>query len=361
MNEEITKILVHCEESVPHKYIIRAETYQTEKSGFLESSPKSVEPVEYTSGGEEIFVVSDLHICSGRNEAGVYKGTENFFADDSFKRFLEYANREKKTEKAILIINGDVFDFLRVVEYPGKVRKIRLVKRFKQWLKGKPIKPAEQPSEESVIAVYREWSDKLSYLGIDKSSEELKSSISSKEKKYGLRTDNYKSVWKLDLIKKGHLQFFESLSSWMEQGNKLIIVKGNHDAEWYWPEVRNYFRLLLAEGIVAINKSDLKAVLTEKVLPNVSFFDDALVIDQEFYAEHGHRYDKFTVILGKPVLKKNKYELNLPFGSFFNRYLINRVELYYPYLDNVRPTANVLPMLLRNNFPLGLKVLFHHI
>jgi len=64
-------------------------------------------PVKYNSNGEDIFVVSDLHIASGRNNVGVYKGTENFFSDDSFYRFLEYAT--KKSDKAILIINGDIY------------------------------------------------------------------------------------------------------------------------------------------------------------------------------------------------------------------------------------------------------------
>lgn len=359
--DEIAQILNHCEENLSPKYIVQDETYLTEKTGFLKSSPLATTPISYFSKGEEIFVVSDLHIASGMNEAGVYKGTENFFADDSFSRFLDYANREKKTGKAILIINGDVFDFLRVVEYPGRVRKIRRVKRLKQWLKRNPIKTAEKPTEDSVMLVYQEWSNILASLGIKKTPDELKTSITSKEKTFGLKTNDYKSVWKLNLIKKGHPKLFESLALWLEHGNKLMIIKGNHDTEWYWAAVRNYFRLLLAEGIASISKRDLKQVLTEKVLPDITFIDDSVVIDNDLYVEHGHRYDKFTVILGKPLLDKNAEELNVPFGSFFNRYLINRAELYYPFLDNVRPTANVLPMLMRQNFPLALKVLFYHI
>lgn len=359
--DEIAEILSHCEENSSSKYFVHEETYLTEKTGFLKSSPKPTTPVEFSSKDEEIFVVSDLHICSGRNEAGVYKGTENFFADDSFNRFLDYANNSKKTKNAVLIINGDVFDFLRVVEYPGRIRKIRFTKRLKLWLKGKPIKPAEKPSEETVMPVYIQWSTKLNSIGINKGPEELRKCITAKERKYGLKTDDFKSVWKLDLIRKGHPQFFESLGLWLEKGNRLIIVKGNHDVDWYWPGVRNYFRLLLAENICSIKQGDLKSVLKEIVLPNITFIDDSVVIDKDFYVEHGHRYDKFTNVLGKPVLNKNPDELNVPFGSFFNRYLINRAELFYPFLDNVRPTGNVLPMLLRENFPLGLKVLFHHI
>src|SRR2546427_1927017 len=50
-----------------------------------------------------------------------------------------------------------------------------------------------------------------------------------------------------------------------------------------------------------------------------------------------------------PVLKGG-LELNLPFGSFFNRYLLNRIELVFPYLDNVRPRQNLLPMLFEKDF-----------
>lgn len=61
-----------------------------------------------------------------------------------------------------------------------------------------------------------------------------------------------------------------------------------------------------------------------------------------------------------PVLD-NVTELNIPFGSFFNRYLINRVELAYPFIDNVRPSGNILPILMKQRFFLGLKLLFLHI
>jgi hypothetical protein len=54
-------------------------------------------------------------------------------------------------------------------------------------------------------------------------------------------------------------------------------------------------------------------------------------------------------------------QLNIPFGSFFNRYLLNRLEGVYPYLDNVRPRDNVLPLLFRERFFLGVRVLFEHV
>lgn len=141
-----------------------------------------------------------------------------------------------------------------------------------------------------------------------------------------------------------------------------MILKGNHDLELYWLAVRNYLRLILAEEIVGMKEgSNIEDILTKTILPNLTFIDDSMEIENIFYIEHGHRYDKFCMVLGNPVLPKYPSQINIPFGSFFNRYLLNHVELFFPFLDNVRPSGNVLPMLMQENFPLGIKVLFQHI
>jgi UDP-2,3-diacylglucosamine pyrophosphatase LpxH len=359
----IVEILKHCEENGPApKYVVQDETYQEEKSGwFKKYSPKRTKPVKFNSENEEIFVVSDLHIGSGRDDAGVYPGTENFFADDSFKKFLNYLNKSKSTDKALLIINGDIFDFLRITEFPGKIRKVRLSKRLKHYLKFNPLPKPKSLAVKIIRDQFEDWSNELKKIGIDKSADELGNCISDKEKKYGLRTDHYKTIFKLMLIRNGHPVFFRALAEWLKEKNKIIIVKGNHDLELFWFEVRNYLRLILAEEIKNDSQNDLGKILVDDVLPNITFIDDSVEIDEDFYVEHGHRYDKFCAVLDDPVLDKDKSQINIPFGSFFNRYLINRVELFYPFLDNVRPSDNILPILMKENFALGLKILFQHI
>jgi hypothetical protein len=96
------------------------------------------------------------------------------------------------------------------------------------------------------------------------------------------------------------------------------------------------------------------------IASSLTYIDDSFVIDKKIYIEHGHRYENFTAVDGDAVLQGRK-ELNLPFGSFFNRYLINKVELAYPYIDNVRPSENILPILIRERFPLALKMLFCYV
>jgi UDP-2,3-diacylglucosamine pyrophosphatase LpxH len=306
-HRSITEVLRHCEE---------ASDYM--KPQQLLSAP-----------GAEIVVVSDLHIAAGRKPDGTFYGTENFFADAAFLRFLRKTLGRLESHPAILVINGDWIDFLRVSEYPE--------------------------TEEALA----EWRETLLPLGIDKTVDALRDSITKKEKEFGLKTNDYKAVWQLSMVAHGHPDVFVALAEWIEAGNKLVIVKGNHDLQFIWPAVRNFVRLNLAQRL-ASDEHSLANVLANVVGPNLIFVDDSLLIDDVFYLEHGHRYDKHAWPVGPAVLD-NGEELNIPFGSFFNRYLLNRVELAYPFIDNVRPTVNVLPLLIRERFPLAMKLILYHI
>jgi len=282
------------------------------------------------SNGSDVVVISDLHLGAGINASYNYDGTENFFADECFMRFIIYLLENQKEQKEILIINGDFIDFLRIRNLP------------------------------ELDGDFTAWKRYLGIVGIGKTEQELKESISKKEIEYGLKTDDYKSIWKLQRCAIGHRALFEQLAYWIKEGNKLVIVKGNHDLEWYWPAVRNYLRYMLAELMAKQQDGNKDDDIGDLVKKGVLFVDDTLIIDERIYVSHGHIYENFTAVNGDATLNNNT-ELNLPFGSFFNRYLINRLELAYPFLDNVRPTQKILPLLIRERFPLAIKVLFKYI
>jgi UDP-2,3-diacylglucosamine pyrophosphatase LpxH len=298
-------------------------------------APEPARIMEIPAPGEDIIIVSDLHISAGRTVDGSYGGTENFFADESFARMLTYVqgNRaDKRGRSSVLVINGDFIDFLRIVSVPES------------------------------DADFLEWQNILVSIGItDKHVKELKASVSDKESEIGLKTHDFKSVWKLHMAVMGHPALFAGLASWVQRGHSLVVVKGNHDLEWYWPAVRNFLRLTLAGHMHAGNPAQSLQEHLAGIIPRIRFVDDACVIDGQVYVEHGHRYDKFAAVLGSPTWGTSGQELNIPFGSFFNRYLINKLELVYPFLDNVRPRQNILHMLMRERFFLGLKVLFQYV
>jgi len=56
------------------------------------------------------------------------------------------------------------------------------------------------------------WKELLESVGIIMTVEDLHASISKKEHTFGLGTEDYKSVWKLDRIVKGHEAFYNALA-----------------------------------------------------------------------------------------------------------------------------------------------------
>lgn len=268
---------------------------------------------------EEIFIVSDFHLGRGRDPVtGRFSRTENFLADEAFARFLDYVG---PAPSKLLLINGDTFDFVRLCEHPHEDAELD------------------------------EWSSFLGSLGVAKTPAELKRSISRTEVRFGLATDDYKSVWKLLQIAKGHRDFLQALANWINRGGRLMLSKGNHDLEMYWPLVREAFcELLRREG------ADINAIRTQ-----VFYCDDSLLI-ANVYFEHGHRYDPEQSIDesngNSPVLPDNPEQLKLPLGIFVNRYLINQLEKLELFLGAVRPTERILWMLLRSHPLAAIGMLF---
>ena len=179
------------------------------KNGDSNTDTRNILP--FSSNGRKIYVLSDLHLASGLNKSGNYEGTENFYADHSFVRFINHLQENLGNTTAVLVINGDFIDFLRICEYPSSPDDFLL------------------------------WQTLLKNSGISKSINELEDSIASKEKEYGLKTHDYKTIWKLHTCSEGHKSMFLRLAKWLKDGNELVIVKGNHDLEWYLGENKWYF------------------------------------------------------------------------------------------------------------------------
>src|SRR5216684_881532 len=109
--------------------------------------------VKAQSAGADLFVLSDLHVGEGRGADSAYARSEKFFADESFKRLLDHIRSDLADRRGILVLNGDVFDFLRVTRIPA-------------------------PDQLG------QWRDDLGEIGIHLSIEEL-ARTDSKEREYG--------------------------------------------------------------------------------------------------------------------------------------------------------------------------------
>ena len=269
-------------------------------------------------GFDTILVVSDLHLGPGIDEVSTrWDRTENFFCDGSFGRALTWVHSRRtagvvtRSGRRLLVLNGDIFDFVRITPVPT---------------------PNELPA----------WAALLTAIGRPTTLNSLlQDTLARSERRFGLQTNDYKSVWKLSRILAGHPQFGVALSNWLRAGEAIMFVKGNHDVELYWPLVHAALRHLLGGN-----------------QDNVLFVQDYVQIEN-LYVEHGHQHESMTAVKGPPYLPKEPDQLNLPPGSFVNRYLINPLERAEPFIDNMKPQNDMIAAFIKRHPVRSIGMLLH--
>jgi UDP-2,3-diacylglucosamine pyrophosphatase LpxH len=247
----------------------------------------------------DLVIISDLHLSEGRDPVTKkFNLNEDFFFDEEFGRFLIFLEDETKRRgrRWRLIIAGDMMDFLQVTTVP---------------------KPGEVDFE-----------------------------ISEREKKFGLGTEEVKTVWKLKRVMNGHWRFFQSLANFLNKEHRVVIIPGNHDVEFVYEQVQTTF------------KSELSKYLTDPPVAknlggNVEFFPWFYYEPGLVFVEHGHQYDalnSFDFFLCPFRTINGKTMIDLPSGSFFVRYFFNRIEKIDPFADNIKPVTKYVYWALKHRF-----------
>ena len=237
-------------------------------------------------GSKLKFVLSDLHMGAGHAPDNPL---EDFTADEQLVAFLAQirAESERDQREIELIINGDFFEFLQV--------------------------PAVD--EFDPTAIY----PKAAYLDSSQAA----------------------SVKRLNLIIEGHRTVFEALANFIH-GEKplrrLIIIKGNHDVNLYWPRVKSRLR------------SIIQATGTRSSL---LLFAEEFVSREKIYVEHGHQraekmnsYHDFL----DPRHPRTPTELYYPAGSHFIINFLNQAERERPHVDSLKPLTSLIWLALQWDF-----------
>ena len=245
----------------------------------------------------DLVIISDLHLSEGRNPVTKkFNLNEDFFFDEEFTRFLIYLEdkSQRRGRKWRLIIAGDMIDFLQITTLP---------------------EPGEVDFE-----------------------------ISKREKRFGLGTEEVKTVWKLKRIMNGHWRFFQSLANFLNKEHRVVIIPGNHDVEFVYEQVQTTF------------KSELSKYLTDPPVAknlgaNLEFLPWFYYESGFIFVEHGHQYDalnSFDFLLCPFRTIHGKTVIDLPSGSFFVRYFFNRIEKIDPFADNIKPVTKYVCWALKH-------------
>ncbi len=240
-------------------------------------------------------IISDLHLTDAepprhrtKSKHPLWKKfkTKEFYIDDSLAQFLAHIQAQaqekpqskktgestgKKTVNQVeLILNGDIFDFDSVMSLPEK-------------------------------AIY-----KINWL----------------ETRRGLFPQQEKSLFKIKIMLEEHKVFIDALRDFLNKGNTVIIIPGNHDVELHFPEVQAYIREVL----------DLPDAARKNLIFTAWFY----ISNKDTLIEHGNQQDPYCICenpLNPFLLDYNVLSVRLPFGNVACRYMMNGLGLFNPHVE----------------------------
>lgn len=267
----------------------------------------------------DLYVLSDLHLGEGKPRGRHrWAPTEDFFHDEALARFLDKVKADHADDptRATLVLNGDVFDFLTVTSFPD--------------------------DEEAALRGFE---------------------VSPSERKFGLNPTEAKSVYKLEVIARGHPAFFEALSRFVAAGHRVEMTRGNHDLEIFFPAVRQKVLDLLARVEGGASREELDRLVR---FHQLFYLEPGRVL-----IEHGHQYEStnsvrypLCPILGRKNWLSTDPEkdelLDYPLGSIFVRFFYNRVRRIDPYAPRLLSPEQYMDFVRRYNVFDVWKILKNH-
>lgn len=98
--------------------------------------------------------------------------------------------------------------------------------------------------------------DFVAITSLPEPGEALSFKVSAHEERHGLDSEPEKAVWKLQQVALRHRPLMRAFADFIAKGNDIVIIRGNHDAEWYWPEVQRCFVQIVASHLNGKSRSE---------------------------------------------------------------------------------------------------------
>jgi UDP-2,3-diacylglucosamine pyrophosphatase LpxH len=230
-------------------------------------------------------VVSDLHVSSGSLDD---------FDEELEGHFLRFLGALRESGPTELVINGDFLDFVQAGPWQG-------------------------PELESV------------------SSDGIPLCFSEDQSRQKLRE-----------IYSAHPRLFEGIGLWLasRKSNRLTILPGNHDVDFFWPSIRSECNAMIASR-------------TRCSSEQVNFHLDRVFRPRNnpgTWIEHGHQYDSVNRFYPKET---HRWGVNEPpiftdtsgterlyecIGTRFMIKYLNFLDSMYPFVDNIKPFSRFLKL-----------------
>ena len=275
-------------------------------------------------------------MCAGADpETGLTSPLEDFTHDHVFDAFLSWLEKRKEAPWH-LIVAGDLFDYQQVTVLPtlGELKRFH-IPVYRDDLDRNRLRKSRLPQKS--IYYYENF--------VAASITDLTPMWNLSTRVEGLGTEEEAVLFKTHRIIKGHALLFKAVARFIASGNKVTVLRGNHDVELAWESSQELIRERCGEYFP--EKRDI-------IINGLKFYPSFYYEKNRLYVEHGQQAEGTTAIrhVYTPFIKPKKSPgrvIELDFSSFLVRYLMNRVENINPLADNIRPRKNYFTWLIREH------------
>ncbi|HEX5659335.1 MAG TPA: hypothetical protein VFX59_19205 [Polyangiales bacterium] len=125
--------------------------------------------------------------------------------------------------------------------------------------------------------------DFLDLVGVSLTPKSVRTTPTSEERAHGLGSAPDHVVEKVWAIARRHPRVFQAMAELVNEGNHLVLVRGNHDIELYWYAAQHAF----VEAVLEHAPPHRHAVLAPRIAVHSWFF----AVPGVLYVEHGHQFD----------------------------------------------------------------------
>lgn len=253
----------------------------------------------------DLYVVSDLHMGRGLNPATRrFHRLETFFYEADLRSFVRWACAEAKTRgrKFKLVLNGDVFDLLRIE------------------LEDVPLSHGSLAPGAAARLVGE--------------------------------------------ILAGHPQFVDGIAEVILEGHEVVQLPGNHDREVQWTQVQDVIRSAVVKRVVERGGADRADTAGARLTFAPWFFYEAgrVWIEHgcQYDPENAYRFPLRSALPDSEAGMREA-ELDMPLGNFVQRYLYNHFGSITFIVPNAKAHVRYFKWLLLNSPATLLRVTLRHV
>jgi UDP-2,3-diacylglucosamine pyrophosphatase LpxH len=150
----------------------------------------------------------------------------------------------------------------------------------------------------------------------------LETPLTEEERLHGLGSTRDHAALKMRAVAERHALVFEKLAQFVAEGHSLMLVRGNHDVDFYWETARAAFvEALVARAGDAVAEPEARAAFEQRVDFRHWFY----YVEGLLYVEHGHQYDEtcaYDNVLA-PLSPRDPKRIAYSFSDILMRYVVH--------------------------------------